>query len=129
MVRLPQGQWFDHQSKYMGYKLDTNQAEHAVEELCPSTLPPSTVQALQAHALAAHGALGIVGYSRSDFIVTPAGPVYLETNTLPGLTRASLLPLALAHAGFALRDFVQLQMALALARAAQAGVIATTPQR
>ena len=87
------------------------------------------MQALQAHALAAHDALGIVGYSRSDFIVTPAGPVYLETNTLPGLTRASLLPLALAHAGFALRDFVQLQMALALARAAQAGVIATTPQR
>jgi len=36
---------------------------------------------------------GAWGYSRLDFIVTEAGPVFLELNTLPGLTQASLLPM------------------------------------
>ena len=41
-------------------------------------------------------ALGCEGYSRSDFIVPRDGsaPVFLETNTLPGLTPRSLLPRA-----------------------------------
>ena len=102
------------------------------EELCPSTLGPSIVSTLQAQALAAYGALGIVGYSRSDFIVTPAGPAYLQTNTLPGLTRTSLLPLALAHADFALRDFFAVAAGfgtgLALAPTALAGVVSTVPK-
>jgi len=41
----------------------------------------------------AHRATGAWGYSRLDFIVTEAGPVFLELNTLPGLTQASLLPM------------------------------------
>jgi D-alanine-D-alanine ligase len=40
-----------------------------------------------------HALCGCDGYSRADFIVTPAGePVLLELNTLPGLTPRSLLP-------------------------------------
>jgi D-alanine-D-alanine ligase len=53
------------------------------------------------------------GYSRSDFIVSEKGLVFLETNTLPGLTKASLYPKALQAQGIAFVDFLQRQIALA----------------
>ena len=46
-----------------------------------------------------HRELGLRHYSRSDFIVSPKGIYYLETNTLPGMTGESLLPKALAAVG------------------------------
>ena len=68
-------------------------------------------------AVRAHRALSCTGYSRSDFIVSAKGPVYLETNTLPGLTKASLYPKALKAQGIEFIDFLQGQIALAAKRA------------
>jgi D-alanine-D-alanine ligase len=67
-------------------------------------------------AMTAHQALSCSGYSRSDFIVSQNGLVYLETNTLPGLTRASLYPKALKAQGIDFADFLQDQIALAVKR-------------
>ena len=64
----------------------------------------------------AHRALSCGGYSRSDFIVSKNGLVYLETNTLPGLTRASLYPKALKAHGIEFADFLKDQIALAIKR-------------
>jgi D-alanine-D-alanine ligase len=72
---------------------------------------------LMAQALKAHKALSCSGYSRSDFIVAEQGPVFLETNTLPGLTQASLYPKALKAQGIAFADFLHDQIALAAQRA------------
>ncbi len=47
----------------------------------------------------AHMILGCKAYSRSDFIVSPRGIFFLETNTLPGLTSKSLLPKLAEAAG------------------------------
>ena len=68
-------------------------------------------------ALRAHQALSCSGYSRTDFIVSDKGLVYLETNTLPGLTKASLYPKALKAQGIEFADFLQDQIALAIKRA------------
>jgi D-alanine-D-alanine ligase len=68
---------------------------------------------LMDQALRAHRALSCGGYSRSDFIVSANGPVYLETNTLPGLTKASLYPKALQARGIAFADFLEDQIVLA----------------
>jgi D-alanine-D-alanine ligase len=54
--------------------------------------------------------VGAGGYSRSDFIVTPNGPIFLEINTLPGMTAASLYP-SLKAQGIAFRDFLDGQIA------------------
>ena len=44
-------------------------------------------------ARAAHDALGLSDYSRSDFMLAADGtPYLLEVNTLPGMTATSLLP-------------------------------------
>jgi D-alanine-D-alanine ligase len=71
---------------------------------------------LMDHALRAHQALSCSGYSRSDFIVAEKGLVYLETNTLPGLTKASLYPKALKAQGIEFPDFLRDQIALAARR-------------
>jgi D-alanine-D-alanine ligase len=56
------------------------------------------------------------GYSRSDFIISDKGPVYLETNTLPGLTKASLYPKSLKAQGIDFIDFLNGQIDLAVRR-------------
>lgn len=71
-----------------------------LHHVIPARLPAPVYARAQALAEAAHKALGCAGCSRSDFIVTPEGePVILETNTIPGMTAASLLPDSARHGG------------------------------
>jgi D-alanine-D-alanine ligase len=100
---------FDYKSKYLAA---------ATQEICPATFGEAVNAALQDGALKAHKAVGARGYSRSDFIVTDKGVVFLEINTLPGLTKASLYPKALTAQGVGFGDFLHGQIALAKARAA-----------
>jgi D-alanine-D-alanine ligase len=66
-------------------------------------------------AVAAHQALGCAGMSRSDTIVTASGDVWLlETNTIPGMTKTSLLPDAAAAAGIEFADLCRRLVGLAL---------------
>jgi len=67
-------------------------------------------------AVKAHKAMSCRSYSRSDFIVSKQGPIFLETNTLPGLTKASLYPKALKAQGIEFPDFLQDQILLAQKR-------------
>jgi D-alanine-D-alanine ligase len=67
-------------------------------------------------AVTAHQATGCRGYSRTDIIVGQDGPVFLEINNLPGLTRASFIPQQLAAAGISMKDFLARQLALARSR-------------
>ncbi|HEY0838673.1 MAG TPA: hypothetical protein VGD74_00665, partial [Vulgatibacter sp.] len=61
-------------------------------------------------------ALGCRGYTRTDMILAADGPVYLETNTLPGMTGASFIPQQLRAAGIPMRAFLESQIALARSR-------------
>ena len=98
---------FDYTAKYL---------LKSTQEICPGRFAPDVSAAIMDHALRAHRALSCSGYSRSDFIVSPKGPVYLETNTLPGLTAASLYPKALKAQGIAFADFLHDQIELARRR-------------
>jgi D-alanine-D-alanine ligase len=95
---------FDYRAKYLA---------KATQEICPGRFAPEVSAEIMDQALRAHRALSCRGYSRSDFIVSENGTVYLETNTLPGLTKASLYPKALKAQGIAFADFLQQQIALA----------------
>ena len=99
---------FDYQAKYIA---------KATQEICPGRFAPEVSAQLMDQALRAHRALSCGGYSRSDFIVSERGLVYLETNTLPGLTKASLYPKALKAEGIEFADFLHGQIALAGKRA------------
>lgn len=105
---IPDAGAFDYKSKYLAA---------ATQEICPARFAPEINAELQRLAVAAHKALSCRGYSRSDFIISDKGPVYLETNTLPGLTKASLYPKSLKAEGLDFPGFLQGQIDLALKRA------------
>lgn len=75
------------------------------QELCPGNFSQTEKDELAAVAKKVHKELGLSHYSRSDFIVTPRGAYFLEVNTLPGLTKESLLPKAVKAAGASLSEF------------------------
>lgn len=106
-VRMDAGRAFDYEGKYLG---------KGTKELTPAEVSPEITRDAQALALAAHRALGCEGYSRTDMIVGPQGPVFLEINTLPGLTRMSFIPQQLAVEGTTMRAFLDGQIALAQRR-------------
>ncbi len=91
------GEFFDFTSKY---------ARGGAREICPAPLPDAITAEVRRLALAAHTALGLAGYSRTDFILGADGSLHLlEVNTLPGMTPTSLVPQEAAVAGL---DFGQL---------------------
>jgi D-alanine-D-alanine ligase len=99
---------FDYTAKYL---------LKSTQEICPGRFAPEITAQIMDQAVKAHQALSCSGYSRSDFIVSQQGPIFLETNTLPGLTKASLYPKALKAQGIEFADFLQGQIALAAKRA------------
>ena len=106
-VILNQGSSFDYEGKYLG---------KGSTEVTPAHQEPSQKTAAHELAVKAHKALGCYGYSRTDMILTNEGPIFLETNTLPGMTRASFVPQQLEAAGLKLKDFIQSQLGLAARR-------------
>jgi D-alanine-D-alanine ligase len=101
---IPADGGFDYTAKYLA---------KATQEICPGRFSPEISAQIMDEALKAHHAMSCRGYSRSDFIVSGKGPIYLETNTLPGLTKASLYPKALKAQGIEFADFLHDQIALA----------------
>ena len=99
---------FDYTAKYL---------LKSTQEICPGRFAPEITAQIMDQAVKAHQALSCSGYSRSDFIVSQQGPIFLETNTLPGLTKASLYPKALKAQGIEFVDFLQGQIVLATKRA------------
>lgn len=95
--------FFDYAAKYTGI----------TQEICPGNFTNSDKEEIQRAAKEIHKELGCKHYSRSDFIVTPRGVYYLETNTLPGLTEESLVPKSLAAAGCTFPEFLDHLVSLA----------------
>jgi D-alanine-D-alanine ligase len=95
---------FDYAAKYL---------LKSTQEICPGRFSPDVAATIKDHAVRAHRVLSCRGYSRSDFIVSAKGVVYLETNTLPGLTKSSLYPKALKAQGINFAGFLKDQIVLA----------------
>ncbi len=92
-------EFYDYEAKY-----------HSTETqyFCPSGLTDDEESQLQARALAAFKALGCQGWGRVDFIRD--GEVgeflFLEANTVPGMTQTSLVPKAAKAVGIDFKDLV-----------------------
>lgn len=97
--------YFDFDSKYSG----------EAEEICPGNFSQSEKKEIETLATLIHQHLGLRHYSRSDFIVSPKRGIYfLEVNSLPGLTKESLIPKALHSVGSSTKDFIHHILLLAL---------------
>lgn len=100
----PEKDFFSYEAKYTG----------VTKEICPGRFKKDVSEELMRQAAAVHEALGLRHYSRTDFIISPKGIYYIETNTLPGLTPESLLPKALDAVGVTFSDFLDHLIGLAL---------------
>lgn len=84
--------FFDYEAKY---------TPGATKEICPARISDKETKEVQRLAVEAHKALNLRGYSRTDMILCGDDLYILETNTIPGMTKTSLLPLAAETAGIA----------------------------
>jgi D-alanine-D-alanine ligase len=96
--------FFDYDAKYAGQS----------EEIVPSHFSENQKKEIERLAVLAHTVLGLRHYSRSDFIVSPRGIFILESNTLPDLTDASLLPKSLDAVGVTIPQFLHHIISLAI---------------
>jgi D-alanine-D-alanine ligase len=102
---VPQNDFYDYESKYV-----PGMSKHII----PARVSETARAECQRLSVEAHRVLGCSGMSRSDTIVTPAGDVYLlETNTIPGMTKTSLLPDAAAAAGIPFPELCERLVGLA----------------
>lgn len=106
-VLLELGSHFDYEGKYLG---------RGSKEITPADISSEDMQRCQQLALKAHQVFGCYGYSRTDMILTARGPVFLETNTLPGMTKASFFPQQLEASHISMQSFVNEMLVLAEAR-------------
>ncbi len=98
-IRPRTAAFFDYEAKY---------TPGATEEITPADLDPETTADIQEFAMMVHEAVGCRGWSRSDFIIDEDGPVWIEVNTVPGLTETSLFPQACAAEGISYEEMVRL---------------------
>ncbi|MGA3085396.1 MAG: D-alanine--D-alanine ligase [Thermodesulfobacteriota bacterium] len=96
------------------YNYEAKYQEKASKEICPAEMPESITRRAQEYALRAHKTLNLRGYSRTDMIVRGEEIVLLETNTIPGMTQTSLLPLAAMAAGMDFSTLLDRLIELAL---------------
>ncbi|MCC6142191.1 MAG: D-alanine--D-alanine ligase [Candidatus Hydrogenedentes bacterium] len=89
-IRPKEGTFFDYHCKY---------TPGATEEITPADLDPHIADQVMEIAAHVHEVLECRLWSRSDFIIDEKGPVWLEVNTIPGLTPTSLYPQAAAAIG------------------------------
>ena len=88
---IPKHEIYDYECKY---------TPGMAREEFPAKLSTAEANAAQEQALLAFRALKLSGYARIDFRMTEDGTFYcLEANTLPGMTKLSLIPQAAAAAG------------------------------
>jgi D-alanine-D-alanine ligase len=90
--------FFDYKAKY---------TPGATEEITPARISDELTRAVQEVAVRVHKLVGCSGLSRSDFILVDDRPVWLEVNTIPGMTGTSLFPQAAAAAGISFPDLVE----------------------
>jgi D-alanine-D-alanine ligase len=80
----PKTKFYDYEAKYK--RTDTTY-------LIPPELAKDVIARAEQFALAAYNALGCSGHARPDLRISNGGEAFvLEVNTLPGMTKTSLLP-------------------------------------
>ncbi len=99
-------EFFDYDAKYNGLS----------DEITPARLSEEVEQRVREVAAKAYSCLNMTGFSRSEYIIVNGEPHFIEMNTLPGFSPASIFPQQAAKAGIALEDLMDSEIELALNR-------------
>lgn len=91
---VSENDFFDYEAKYLGKS----------QEITPARLTKNQEIKVSTEAKKIYEVLKMKGFSRSEFIFKNDEPHLLEMNTIPGLTRESILPQQAAAANISLAD-------------------------
>jgi D-alanine-D-alanine ligase len=86
--------FFDYEAKYLGKS----------QEITPARLTKAQEEKVNLVAKKVYEVLKMTGFSRSEFIFKDGEPHLLEMNTVPGLTKESILPQQATAAGISMTD-------------------------
>ena len=91
---VSENDFFDYQAKYEGKS----------QEITPARISATQQENVTAASKKIYEVLKMKGFSRSEFIFKNDQPYFLEMNTVPGLTKESILPQQANEAGISLND-------------------------
>jgi D-alanine-D-alanine ligase len=92
-------EFFDYQAKY---------SEGMAEEITPARLPENRITLIQETASSIYSILGCRGIARIDFILKEHTPYFLEINTIPGLSKESIIPRQAAVFGISMDNLTDM---------------------
>ena len=93
---ITENEFFDYEAKYQGLS----------REVCPAQIPDSLRDRIQEVSKKIYAHLGCTGLVRVDYICSDEDLYFLEVNTIPGMTSASLVPQMVRAAGLSMTDFL-----------------------
>jgi D-alanine-D-alanine ligase len=91
---LSHNEFFDYDAKYRGQS----------SEITPADIPPALAQRMTARSLQLYEWLGCRGVVRIDYIVRNDEIYFLEINTIPGMSKKSIVPQQLQAAGLSFSE-------------------------
>lgn len=91
---VSENDFFDYEAKYLGQS----------QEITPARISKDQEENVNKIAKKVYDILKLTGFSRSEFIFKNDEPHLLEVNTVPGLTKESILPQQAAKAGISLAE-------------------------
>ena len=103
---LSENDFFDYEAKYLGKS----------EEVTPAKLSDEIKNSVEETAKKVYQALGMSGFSRTDFIIMNDIPHFIEINTNPGLSPQSIFPQQAAYSNMPMSDLLDNEISLALQR-------------
>lgn len=91
---VSENEFFDYEAKYLGKS----------QEITPARITDEETEKVQEIAKLIYSRLKMKGFTRSEFIFHNGEPHFIEMNTTPGLSEASILPQQAEKAGISLPD-------------------------
>lgn len=93
---ITENEFFDYDAKYNGHS----------QEVCPAEIPDSLGSLVQDTTKKIYSYFGCKGVVRMDYIAAEDGLYFLEINSIPGMTNASLVPKMIRAAGMDVTEFL-----------------------
>lgn len=94
---VSENDFFDYEAKYEGKS----------QEITPARITDNEKNRVEEAAKKVYKALNMSGFSRAEYIFVNGEPHFLEINTVPGLTEASILPQQAQAAGISLEELFE----------------------
>ncbi|MFO7723849.1 MAG: D-alanine--D-alanine ligase [Bacteroidales bacterium] len=93
---VPKTEYFDFEAKYHGKS----------DEITPARIAEKDETEVKRVSALLYRYLGCKGIVRFDYILSDRGLFFLEANTVPGMSKESIVPQQLAHHGLSVTDFI-----------------------